>query len=239
MSHPDPRLFGPGPARDARFTVKEVWAEMANLPPEDGRMNVEFLHRQMNEEVNGLEIAARNLVDFPDADWALRMAIARQCWDEARHVKMFRRCYERRGGRVGEYPVLNFQYRIITRIDTLIGRLAVQNRSFEAAGIDGLREGIETARRNGEADLVELLDTQLADEVQHVRYANEWIKRLAEQGGPRAAFDLARAVALANEAMQIVAGGAIVKYEVAEDLRREAGFSEGEIRAVKDFPNRA
>ena len=28
----------------------------------------------MNEEVNSLEISARNLADFPDADWELRLA---------------------------------------------------------------------------------------------------------------------------------------------------------------------
>ena len=59
---------------------------MANFPEDHPEHLPEFLHRQMNEEVNSLEIAARNLADFPDADWELRLAIARQCWDEARHV---------------------------------------------------------------------------------------------------------------------------------------------------------
>ena len=235
----DPRLFADGPARDGRFAVCETWAEMTNLPVEDPRHHQEFLHRQMNEEVNGLEIAARNLVDFPDADWELRLSIARQCWDEARHVVMFRRCYERRGGRVGEYPVLNFQYRISTRLDSLVGRLAVQNRSFEAAGIDAIQDGIREAREAGADDLVDLLDTQLADEVQHVRYANEWVKRLVERGGPEATFGVVRAVSQANAAMRQVAGEALTSYPVAEDVRREAGFEPGEIEAVKESVRRA
>jgi len=232
----DPSLFAEGPARDPRFTVCAVWAEMTNLPEDDSLMAPEFLHRQMNEELNGLEIAARNLTDFPEADWELRLAIARQCWDEARHVVMFRRCYERRGGRIGEFPVLNFQYRIATRIDTLAGRLAVQNRSFEAAGIDAIQDGIDAARRHGQADLVELLDTQLADEVQHVRYANTWIPRLIEKEGPRATFQVVRAVAQANQALKVVAGDALTTYPVAEEVRREAGFSQAEIESVKAAP---
>lgn len=233
----DPRLFADNPARDARFEVKDRWAEMTNLPPEDPRFLPEFLHRQMHEEMNGLEIAARNLVDFPDVAWELRMAIARQCWDEARHIDMFRRCFERRGGRVGEYPVLNFQYRITTNIPSLVGRLAVQNRSFEAAGIDAIQDAIRNTQESGEQDLVELFDTQLADEVQHVRYANAWIGRLVEREGPRATFGMARAIAAANEAFRIVVGEAVVRYPVAEDLRREAGFNESEIQAVKEFPS--
>ncbi len=231
----DPRLFAEGPARDARFTVREVWSEMTNLPDDDPRAMAEFLHRQMNEEVNGLEIAARNLADFPDADWELRLQVARQCADEARHVDMFRRCFEARGGRVGDHPILNFQYRITTRIESLLGRLAVQNRSFEAAGIDAIQDGIAQA---AEPDLRELLDAQLADEIQHVRYANHWTAVLAERGGARAAFELARAVGQANQALAIVAGGAMVRYPVDAELRREAGFSDGEIEAVKEFPVR-
>jgi uncharacterized ferritin-like protein (DUF455 family) len=133
--------------------------------------------------------------------------------------------------------VLNFQYRIATRIDTLQGRLAVQNRSFEAAGIDAIQDGIQVARRNGQPDLVELLDTQLADEVQHVRYANAWIPKLIEKEGPRATFQVVRAVAQANRALEAVAGDALTTYPVAEDVRREAGFSQAEIDTVKAAPH--
>ena len=232
----DPALFGPNPARDGRFEVRDVHAEMANFPEGDPERTVEFLHRQMNEEVNGLEMSARNLTDFPDAPWGLRLAIARQCSDEARHVDMFRRCFEARGGRVGQYPVMNFQYRIITRIDSLIGRLAVQNRSFEAAGLDAIQQEILVrSRSSGETDLAELFDAQLADEVQHVRYANAWIPRLKELRGARALLDLTRAVTAATRALRIVAAGATVVFPVADDLRREAGFTDAEIAAAKEL----
>ena len=45
-------------------------------------------HRDYNQEVQTLEIAALCLVDFPDAPWELRMEFARQCWDEARHAEL-------------------------------------------------------------------------------------------------------------------------------------------------------
>jgi len=230
----DPRLFASGPARDGRFDVRELWSEMANFDAGDSEMMREFLHRQMNEEINGLEISARNLADFPNAPWQLRMSMARQCWDEARHIEAFRACFERRGAIVGQYPVMNFQYRLITRISSLIGRLAVQNRSFEAAGIDAIQKEVtEGSRREGRGDLEELFDAQLADEVQHVRYANVWIKRLMDEGGAAAVFELTRAVSAANDALKIIAGEAATVYPVAEGVRREAGFTEEEIEAAK------
>jgi len=231
-------LFGDGPARDSRFVVKERWAEMHNAPEGDPIATQEFLHRQMNEEVNSIEISARNLVDFPDAPWELRMAMARQCWDEARHVDAFRRLFEKRGGTVGEFPVLNFQYRIVTNLSSLAGRLTVQNRSFEAAGIDAIKDGIATYGQAHAADFVELFEAQLADEVQHVRYANEWVKRLAHDGGARIAFEIARAVAQADAALKIVAGGALTTYPVSDDLRREAGFTDEEIDTVRSLAQR-
>jgi uncharacterized ferritin-like protein (DUF455 family) len=230
----DPQLFAEAPRRDPRFDVRDVWGEMTNESLDDGQMIAEFLHRQMNEEINGMEISARNLADFPDAPWDLRMAMARQCWDEARHIVAFRGCFERRGVHVGQYPVMNFQYRLITKIPSLLGRLAVQNRSFEAAGIDAIQNEVtEAARREGRTDLDELFDAQLADEVQHVRYANVWVKKLLESGGAAAVFELTRAVSAANRALQIVAGEGATVYPIAEDVRREAGFTEAEIEAAK------
>src|SRR5438105_604797 len=122
-------FFGDSPARDSRFEVREFWRDMANLPHDHPNVSLEFLLRQLNEELNAMEIAARNLVDFPDEDWGLRMALARQCSDEARHAIAFRRLLEARGGSLGQYPVLNFQFRIMMSIPSLIGRLAVSNRS--------------------------------------------------------------------------------------------------------------
>ena len=81
--------------------------------------------------------------------------------------------------------------------------------------------------------MAELFDGQLADEVQHVRYANVWVKRLVEAGGPRTVLEMARAVSQASEAFAIVAGAAAVSYPVAEDVRREAGFAEAEIQAAR------
>src|SRR5688572_33212028 len=90
-SHPDllpltPELFGNAPAREDCFTVVERWADCANLPDGHPDQLLEFLHRQMNEETNVLENAAGSLADFPDAEWDIRLWLARQCSDEARHV---------------------------------------------------------------------------------------------------------------------------------------------------------
>lgn len=225
MTMLDPELFAEPPVRDSRFETREVWAEMENVWDDQGKMVAEFLHRQMNEEVNGLEIAARNLSDYPDAPWELRMAVARQCWDEARHVQAFRRCYERRGGKIGQYPILNFEYRMLMKIPTLIGRLTVQNRSFEAAGIQAISDALEKSESAREDDLMELFDAQLADEIQHVRYGNVWVTELVRRDRSLI-LDVVRAVTQANRAFRIIAGDVVQELTLDDQIKLEAGFLE-------------
>jgi uncharacterized ferritin-like protein (DUF455 family) len=234
----DPSLFGDSPRRDSCFEVKERWEEMTNLPHGHPDVGLEFLLRQLNEELNAMEIAARNLVDFPDEDWALRMQIARQCSDEARHAVAFRRLLEARGGSLGKFPVINFQFRIMTAIPSLIGRLAVSNRSFEASGIDAIQDGMQTSSRKDDPEFMALFDQQLADEVQHVRFANVWVKKLIERDGAKSVMALARAVAQADAAFKQIVGKNAVSYPVANDLRREAGFTEDEIKTAHTFAGR-
>jgi uncharacterized ferritin-like protein (DUF455 family) len=230
----DPRLFGEAPERDERFTVKDCWSECVNFPDGDPLKDVEFFHRQMNEEMNGMENAAQSLVDFPEADWNVRMCIARQCSDEARHVLMFRRIFEGRGGRVGEFPVMNFQFRIIANLGSIEERLSVQNRSFEAGGIDAVSFGIEEARRKGDFEVAALFEMQQADEITHVRFANEYVRDCV-RADPRSALRIARALTLASKAfMQVMGteGVSNVEYLVDERGRLEAGFAPQEVKVA-------
>lgn len=240
--HPslDPACFAEPSARDARFAVVDVWAECVNLPDGHPEKELEFFHRQMNEEAAVLENAARSLWQFPEADWELRMWLARQCADEARHAHNYRRLYLKRGGRIGQYPVLSFQYRVLGRVDSLIGRLAVENRTFEADGLDAVTHAIVEAHEAGDVELAAMYDAQQADEIVHVRFANDWIKAEITRN-PRSLMDMGRALALAARGFQQTFGrdGARVsKYGVAEELRSKSGFSPDEIDSAVTLTER-
>ena len=62
----DAETFGEPPARDERFCVKDRWSECVNFPKGHALKEVEFFHRQLNEEMNGMENAADS------ADWRLQ-----------------------------------------------------------------------------------------------------------------------------------------------------------------------
>ena len=238
MTTPTPEgLFAADPARDPRFVVKTRWIECDNLGGDHPLHLLEFFHRQMNEEIDSLEASAQNIADFPEAPWELRLELARQCADEARHARAYRAHLENRGGHVGQFPVLNFQYRIITARPDLISRLVIQNRSFEAGGLDAIEFGIGEARASGQDDLAEFYAAQLADEISHVRFANTWIrKKLKEE--PRTLLQMGAAMNAAAAAFRLVMvseGTEGVEYPAATQARREAGFTEEEVRQVADM----
>lgn len=181
------------PARDSRFTVVQLPRELFEYPigTEEGRR--EGLNRHLNTEMQSLEIAAQSLADFPDAAWDLRMQHARQCWDESRHASLVLRELLAHGGTVGEFPVINYDWGVACAINTLAGRLAVQNRTVEAGEMDLLQQLRDSWKALGDHETAEVMDGILADEVQHVRFANQWIKS-ETQRNPRTLMEIAFAV---------------------------------------------
>lgn len=169
------------PARDACFHVVRRDAEMAEYGDTSDLAAREVVHRHMSNEISSLDIAAQCIAEFPDAPWELRMELARQCWDESRHVLvLFRRLLEM-GGRKGEFPISVFEWSITSALDNIAGRLATQNRTFEAGAMDVVKNLARGFKVAGDATTSAVLDGILADEIQHVRFANRWIKRLAQQ----------------------------------------------------------
>ena len=68
------------------------------------------MHGIFMGELQALEGAGRTLWDFPDAPWEFKMNMARQCWDESRHVQIFEKLLEHAGGYVGMFPENTFLF---------------------------------------------------------------------------------------------------------------------------------
>ena len=228
------------PAREPCFTIAEFASEMADFGDSDSaEARRERLHRHMNNEIGSLEMAAQCLADFPDAPWELRMELARQASDESRHVAGLHRRLEALGGRKGEFPISNFEWAVTIAQDTLVARLALQNRTFEAGQMDLLGTLRKTWRAAGDEETGVLLDAILADEVGHVRYANRWIRRMVQEDG-RGLLRIAQAIRYLGEANAASSGTELqqgsfethVRMGVNVEDRRNAEFSDDEIDVI-------
>lgn len=168
------------PAREDCFKVVQTGDEMYEMGGMSEEARLERLHRHMNNEMGAIEIAAQCLVDFPETPWDLKMQLARQCYDEARHVAALLRRLLELGGWKGQFPITNYEWGVSCILDSLPARLAVQNRTFEAGLMDLLGNLKKFWRESGDDTTAEVLDNILVDEVGHVRFANQWIRRLAQ-----------------------------------------------------------
>jgi uncharacterized ferritin-like protein (DUF455 family) len=233
------------PARDACFRLVLSDSEMHEYDATHPLARRETVHRHMSNEITSLDIAAQCLADFPDAPWELRLELARQCWDESRHVSALARRLCELGGAKGEFPISAFEWNVTCAVPDLPGRLATQNRTFEAGAMDvvaGLAAGLRAAGDAGTADVIEAI---LADEIQHVRFANRWIKTFVEQDR-RVLLKVVAAIrflAQANAALQSHEGDVnavgVTRTDPADRVpavniedRRLAEFTDEEIQEV-------
>ncbi len=196
------------PARDACFNVVYRDADMHEYPDMSDTARREIVHRHMTNEITSIDIAADCLAEFPDAPWDLRMELARQCWDESRHVRALSRRLTELGGHKGEFPISTLEWSVTCAVDNLAGRLAIQNRTLEAGAIDVVGALFRVFRASGDDATADMLEAINADEVQHVRFANRWIKNMAQQDR-RVLMRMASAIRFlieANAKFQIRAG---------------------------------
>lgn len=219
------------PAREGCFRVVADQAQMPKFPVGSPEHRREMLHGDLNEEIQSLEIAAQSLVDFPDAAWHLRLHLARQCWDETRHARAFLRRLLELGGRKGEFPVINQEWGVVCMFDSLAGRLAVQNRLFEGGSLDVFKESVVVWGEWGDHATAEMMDSVVADEIQHVRFANDWLERLRTEE-PTALLKAIAAMSTVRAWTAALAPPGVKMEQVMEHVipvnvedRRDAGFA--------------
>jgi uncharacterized ferritin-like protein (DUF455 family) len=180
------------------------------------------LHGILVGEIQALEAAGRTLWDFPDSPWEFKMNMARQCWDEARHVQVYEKLLQREGADLGDYPESTFLFESSCHSDPVL-RVTGVNRCLEGLACDAFRGLIDYGKEKGDEVLEQAVDFVLADELTHVRFGSEWVKEFCKGDPERAA----RAKEFQRETDRGFAFGG--GREIAREERLEAGFSEEEL----------
>src|SRR5213596_909614 len=180
-------------AREDRFVrmrAREV-AELKvaqGLPPFPDLSSAESIkervHGIMVGELQAMEGAGRSVCDFPDAPWEFTMDMARQVWDESRHVEIYLRLLEHLGGYPGEFPETTILWRCACAEDAA-ARVAGVNRGLEGLACDVFNQLVHIARKIGDPILERAVDFVLADEITHVRMGSKWLTKLTEGDAER------------------------------------------------------
>ena len=137
-------------------------------------------HQLLYGEVETTDRMGKMLSEFPDLPWAMRMELAHQMWDEARHIEIVAKAVEDElGGELGYGPWPLVWWWMQNEEDPL-KRITVTNSWAEANLMHTLREWRTEAERRGFTRIAELSDYLQADERTHVRLATDWLRKLTE-----------------------------------------------------------
>ena len=119
----------------------------------------------------------------------LKLDMARQCWDEARHVEISCKLSEWMGTDIGEFSESPFLYEAACNPDPVL-RLTGVNRALEGLAIDVFNTMREFGDIAGDPVLEFCEDWMLADEVTHVKMGSDWLRNLTENDPERRATAL-------------------------------------------------
>jgi uncharacterized ferritin-like protein (DUF455 family) len=193
-------------------------------------------------EIQALEGAGRTCWDFDTGDgreeapFLLKLDMARQCWDEARHVEISVKLSEHMGSYIGEFAEQTMLYEAACNPDPVL-RLTGVNRALEGLAIDVFTTMHNVGDAFGDPVLSFCEDWMLADEVTHVKMGSDWLRRLTAKDPERLkqALDFQKAV----DKLFSFGGfrGEQVENPVhlARNFRRLAGFSDDEITELVDI----
>ena len=195
----------------------------------------ERVHGIMVGEMQAMEGAGRTVYDFPDAPWEFTLDMARQVWDESRHLEIYLRLLEHLGGYPGEFPETTILWRCACAEDAA-ARVAGVNRGLEGLACDVFNQLVHIARKIGDPVLERSVDFVLADEITHVRMGSKWLTKLTE-GDPerrRQAIEFQETI---DERFNL--GGVRqdghheeVLISIATEARQLGGFTDEEIQRL-------
>lgn len=178
------RIFDPRGAKVAQRNTGP--AKMAPDRPAAAERSRSLMHGIFVGEIQALEGAGRTCYDFDldDAPFALKLDMARQCWDESRHCEISVKLGEHMGTEIGEYTESTFLYAAACNPDPVF-RLCGVNRALEGLAIDVFNTMKEFGRESQDPVLEFCEDWMLADEVTHVKMGSDWLRRLTEHDPER------------------------------------------------------
>lgn len=142
-------------------------------------------HQLLYGEVETTDRMGKMLAEYPDLPWEMRMELAHQMWDEARHIEIVAKAVEEElGGELGYGPWSLLWWWMQNDEDPL-RRLTVTNSWAEANLMQTLRKWREEAEKRGFTRIAELADYLQADERTHVKLGTDWIGKLTESDLPK------------------------------------------------------
>ena len=228
----DPRINRPGAGNPSSSKLSP---DLANGPDRARAL----MHGIFVGEIQALEGAGRTCWDFEegtDVPFELKLDMARQCWDEARHCEISVALSDHMGTELGEFAENVTLYEAACNPDPVL-RLTGVNRALEGLAIDVFNTMKEFGNLAGDPVLEFCEDWMLADEVTHVKMGSDWLRRLTANDKERLdkALEFQRVVDRLFSFNGLRGEDDDGPIQLTRRFRELAGFSSEEIDEIADM----
>lgn len=232
--------------RSVENTRMRSQAKLTPKRPDASDAARSLMHGIFVGEIQALEGAGRTCWDFETGDgrdqapFALKLDMARQCWDEARHCEISVKLSDWMGTEIGEFSEGTFLYEAACNPDPVL-RLTGVNRALEGLAIDVFNTMRDFGDAAGDPVLEFCEDWMLADEVTHVKMGSDWLRRLTADDPERRknALEFQRVVDKLFSLGGFRGEDDESPVKLARRFRELAGFDDAEIDEIAEVAREA
>lgn len=139
-------------------------------------------HILANHELQALEVMAAVALRFPDAPTEFRIGLAQIMQDEQRHTRMHIERAAHLGLEFGAYPVNCYIWKKSQSMECILDYLATLPLVFEGRNLDHSLEFASYFANVGDERSAALMRVVHRDEIHHVAFGIEWLRRLMPAG---------------------------------------------------------
>lgn len=138
------------------------------------------LHSFANHELLAIEMMACAILIYPhqtDEDIRFKKGILTALKEEQKHLRLYIGRLNQLGYELGDFPLNDFFWRQMHKLETPNQYTAVMAMTFEAANLDFANFYSKLFRSMGDEETAKILDIVLDDEIGHVAFGVHWMKK--------------------------------------------------------------
>ena len=139
-------------------------------------------HIMANHELQALEVMAMIVLAFPDAPSAFRAGLGEIMQDEQRHTRLHVRRAAELGLVFGDLPVNSYIWSKALEYSTVLQYVCGLPLVFEGGNLDHTVEFERYFRDAGDRRSAAIMRFVHRDEIRHVRFGVNWLRRLKPEG---------------------------------------------------------
>jgi len=139
------------------------------------------LHRFAGHELLAVEIMAYALLAFPEAPKHFRKGIANTLKEEQEHVRLYIERLSALGVSFGDMPLYKHFWSHVPFLLSPVRYVSVMSLTFEMANLDFAPMYRDSFLRHGDNPSAALMQRILEDEISHVSFGYQWLKKLKNE----------------------------------------------------------